>query len=258
MRLHSITVLQNPDKIELVPHFYDQILRLPAHAEIAQDYNRWFNQPVYLATRPADSKNSGESWGGFTGIQLNLVPPSDLNPIVAVLRATGIRQPEPREVGDVRLLNVFDPSGNSLILSGTEQPPDEPLIDEAVGSVTIFVADIQRTRAFFVDGLGMPVRAEPHPGLLVLGFAEGTSLLLYQVAENLPHCPIGRNTGLAFADEDPGRVLEKAAQVGGSVVDRQPLDANGLVPAGLFTDPDGNQFTILSEKHLARAEDLDE
>jgi catechol 2,3-dioxygenase-like lactoylglutathione lyase family enzyme len=255
MRLHSVTVPQNPEKAELASFFYGNILRLPHQLDMGGHTHRWFKAPVFLAVQPMEpTEFDPEPWGGFTGIQLNVVPAKDLNPIVAYLRATGTKQPEPKELPDQRLMSVYDPSDNSLLLVGTDERPTEPLIEESVGSLTVFVSDIAEARTFYVDGLGLPVRAEPFEGLIVLGEETGTALFIYQVPEDSEKTPIGRDTGLALADPDPAAALVAIEKHGGLVLDRADApSSNGGEPslrAARFTDPEGNAFTLLSEAHL--------
>ena len=58
MRLHSVTLLQDPKKAELVSHFYSEILGLPHEKKLDSGTLRWFEESVFLATRAAnpDSK----------------------------------------------------------------------------------------------------------------------------------------------------------------------------------------------------------
>lgn len=255
MRLHSVTIPQNPEKAELASFFYSNILRLPHQLDLGDHTHRWFKAPVFLAVQPMEpTEFDPEPWGGFTGIQLNVVPAKDLNPIVAYLRATGTKQPEPKELPDRRLMSVYDPSDNSLLLVGTDERPTEPLIEESVGSLTVFVSDIAQARAFYVEGLGLKVRAEPFEGLIVLGEETGTALFIYQVPEDSEKTPIGRDTGLALADPDPAAVVAAIEKHGGLVLDRADAPAtDGGEPslrAARFNDPEGNTFTLLSEAYL--------
>lgn len=255
LRPYSVTVLQDPEKYELAVFFYEDILSCADKAELSGGFARFFPESVHLglAPAPADDESEAPYAGGFTGIQLNYVPAKDLNPIVAKQRATGIRQPEPKELGDQRVLHVHDPSGNIIMCVGYDEAPDEPTVETAVGAITVFVSDITAARRFFVDGLQLPVRATPHDGLIVLGEDSGTAVLIYRVPPGNSNTPIGRMTGLAFLSRDPGEVLVRVRDHGGEVVDQvNNGDPTNGVRAATFADPDGNQFTLLSETFLAQ------
>lgn len=252
LRLYSLTLLQDPERYELAIFFYEQIVGCPEMAELGEGYTRFFPGPAYLAVGvgPPPSEE-GNPYGGFTGIQLNFVPSKDLNPIVAKQRASGLKQPEPRDLEGQRLLPLHDPSGNILMCVGYDEMPDEPTIEDAIGSITIFVEDLPRSKAFFVDQLELPVRAEPHPGLLVLGAERGTAIMVYQVAPGNPNTPIGRTTGIAFVSADPGEVLSRVQKGGGEVIDKvQGSDPTNGIRAATFSDPDSNEFVLLSETSL--------
>ena len=254
LRPYSVTVFQDPEKYEIAQFFYDEIVGCTETAEIGSEHTRFFPNPVFLAIAIGDAPESDEekpSYGGFTGIQLNFVPASDLNPIVARQRASGLRQPEPRELEGQRLLSVHDPSGNIIMCVGYDDPPAEPTVDDAVGSITIFVEHFKRSRAFYVDQLELPVRAEPHDGLIVLGGESGTAIMIYQVAQDNPNTPIGRDTGLSFVSAVPGEVLVKVKAGGGAVLHKvEGTDPTNGILAATFADPDGNSFILLSETSL--------
>ena len=258
LRPYSVTVFQEPKKYEIAQFFYEDIVGCTEKAEIGSEHTRFFPKPVYLAIAVGEQpENEDEKprFGGFTGIQLNFVPAKDLNPIVAKQRASGLRQPEPRELEGQRVLPLHDPSGNIIMCIGYDDPPAEPTVDEAVGSITVFVEDIVKARAFFVDHLKLPVRAEPHDGLVVLGGETGTAIMIYQVAQDNPNTPIGRDTGLSFVSADPGEVLVEVQDGGGEVLHKvEGSDPTNGILAATFADPDGNSFVLLSETSLVDAE----
>ena len=256
-----MTVFQDPKKYEFAQFFYEDIVGCPDMAEIGSEHTRFFPSPVFLAIAAGETPESEDetpSFGGFTGIQLNFVPAKDLNPIVAKQRAAGLRQPEPRELEGQRLLPLHDPSGNIILCVGYDDPPAEPTVEEAVGSITVFVEDITKARAFFVEHLALPLRAEPHEGMIVLGGESGTAIMIYQVAQDNPNTPIGRNTGLSFVSADPGEVLVKVGEGGGEVLHKvEGTDPTNGILAATFADPDGNSFVLLSETSLVRTEKPD-
>ena len=77
-------------------------------------------------------------------------------PFIDTMRQAGGRQPEPREVGGLRLLTLHDPCENTVLLVGHPERPDEPLMHEGIGSVSIFVSDLAKARAFYVDAWASP------------------------------------------------------------------------------------------------------
>jgi predicted enzyme related to lactoylglutathione lyase len=251
MLLHSVTVLQAPEKNELAPYFYQSILGLPEPQQAGPGISRFYPVPTHFASQPGPPVEPGDEdtpWGGFTGIQFNVFPADDLNPIVARLRATGVKQPPPREVDGKRLMWAHDPSGNVVMLVGMDERPDEPLIEDGVGSVSVFVSDIARARAFYVDALRVAVRAEPAEGLLVLGAESGTAITIYQVPPDQPSMPIGRHTGLTFATPDVDSLCADAIIGEGRVV--HELGGTPMRAATL-ADPDGNIFTVLRSDAIA-------
>ena len=246
MDLHGITLFYEPLKAPLVVHFYREILGLPEPTVEGEEGIQWFASPVHLNLRPRPEGEAGKQvpMGGFTGIQFFVSPGSDLNPVVARLRATGLQQPPPREAGDNRLLTAHDPSGHPILLIGSDEAPDEPLIADSVGAISLFVSDIDSARAFYLESLGLPLKAAPHEGLLVFGRPGRASLLVYQVPEGNAVTPIGRQTGIALSGALSGERLSGLVSAGGEILDTMKGAGDGLV-AATVSDPEGNIMTLL-------------
>jgi catechol 2,3-dioxygenase-like lactoylglutathione lyase family enzyme len=237
--------------MELAEFFYSEILGLPGQRGLGEVIS-WFDNPVHLAIAPLPYGEDPAMVGGFTGVHFHVVPAGDLDKYAETMLETGLKLSDPRDVGDVRILTIPDSSDNVLMLVGSDELPDEPVIGKGVGSISVFVEDIARSRSFFVDVLKLHVRAEPHEGLVVLG-ETGTALMLYQVPPDNPHTPIGRMTGVALADADLAEVLARIEASDGTVVEVTPdpeLSPGAEPRAATVGDPDGNLFTLFAEDHL--------
>jgi len=256
MRLYSVTVLADAAKFEMAPFFFKEVLGLPVPLEMSPQVFRFYDAPPFLAIQQApESDEEGSLAGGFTGIQFNVVPAKDLNPIVAKLRASGLNQPAPRELEGSRLMWAQDASKNVFMIVGTDEPPDEPVVEHGIGSISLFVSDIARARAFWCDTLHLTVRAEPHDGLLVLDPGTATAITVYQVPPDQPSMPIGRTTGLGFSTGDVGTIIAAVEGGGGAVLD---WVGEGKVAAATMADPDGNTFTVLDAARIVEPTPLDE
>ncbi|MCA9564604.1 MAG: hypothetical protein KC561_14000 [Myxococcales bacterium] len=253
MRLFSVTLFQTPERAAMAEHFYSQLLGLPEPVEYPGDTFMWFSDGVRLASQPDPEVNEEPETISptFSGLQFNLVPAADLNPIVARIRGTGIRQPEPRELPDGRrVVSVHDPSGNVLMLVGLDEETEEPSLPDGIASCSLFSADLARSKQFFCEGLSLPIRAELGEDLLVLDSGSATAILIYKAADpSNPNTPVGRRTGLNFSSLSPAETLDQVEKSGGAVLDRL-IQPSGVVSAGTFTDPDGNQFTLLDQTAL--------
>jgi catechol 2,3-dioxygenase-like lactoylglutathione lyase family enzyme len=209
---------------------------------------------VPLAIQEIEWGEDPISMEGFTGVQLNVAPLTAVDELAEALSQAGQKVGQPRQVGDIRLIQVRDSSGNVLMVLGRDERPDEPLIHEGVGSLSLFVHDLEEARRFYVDTLGFGVRAQPHEGLLVL-CETGTSLMLYAAEANTQATPMGRRTHVALADDDVEAVLARIEAGTGRVLDRvtTPHGPGGAekVAAATLADPDGNELVLFSEEHLA-------
>ena len=238
----------------MAEYFYSNLMELPGRREIGENTISFYDQPAHLAIGLVPFGVDPDLAGQFAGVQLNVVPADGLDKYVQSARDAALEIPDPRQHDDVRVTSIPDSSGNSIMLIGADERPAEPTIDEAVGSVSVFVEDLERARTFYVDQLGFAVRAEPHPGLLVLG-ESGTALMLYQVEPDNPTTPIGIRTGITLADPDPAAVLSRVTDSDERVIDQVdgPAGEDGSSPviAATLSDPDGNLLTLLSESHLA-------
>jgi hypothetical protein len=124
-------------------------------------------------------------------------------------------------------------------------------MDQRVSFITLAVADLRRTRVFYVDGLGWTPLLDV-PGE-VLMFRVGDKLVLSLWEEHGFEAevgPIRRGEGLApitlahnvAAEADVDAVLATAAKLGATVSPAQKRDWGGY--SGYFADPDGFRWEI--------------
>lgn len=123
-----------------------------------------------------------------------------------------------------------------------------PEVIEGMEAVTVHIRDIQQSRKFYSEVLGLR-EVSFLPGASRAAFRiPGTSTLLtmHPQGEGEGGREPGTVSGIVFSHRDPGAALAEIRRRGGAVVDeprtyRNPL---GLVTIGVFADPDGNQFVI--------------
>ena len=256
MRLLSVTVSQRAVKQQLAQYFYTEILGLPHQQEIDKTFTRWFTHPCLLESKTVDPTELQQPKGGFTGIQLNVYPARRVHQIVNAIRDTGFKQPDARSVNNVLVASVQDPTANVIMVVGHSQRPDEALTNRSIGSVTVFVSSLARTRGFYENVLGLPFVAAPHPGLLVFGEKGGTALMLYQVERGNPETPVGRLTSYTFGTNDLPGALEAIERSEGTVVDRIENPETGQLERVVFKDPERNTFAVADESVLSLPEPL--
>ena len=121
-----------------------------------------------------------------------------------------------------------------------------------ISLITLGVSDLARSRRFYVDGLGLPVRPESVDGEVVFVDMKGTWLALWGRGD------LANDTGLpddgagfmrfSLAHNVASRaevdaLLDQAARVGGRVV-KPAQDTFYGGYAGYFADPDGFLWEI--------------
>lgn len=111
----------------------------------------------------------------------------------------------------------------------------------AVKTVTVFVSDQDRARDFYVDALGLEVKADQTFGenrWLEIGAPTGTTLVLHKP---FPGMSAGSGQGTLFASSDLDGDVARLQEVG--VV----VDGPNEMPWGrqaTFSDPDGNGYVL--------------
>ncbi len=112
--------------------------------------------------------------------------------------------------------------------------------------VPVPVHDVDRSKAFYADGLGFVVDVDVRP-------ADGVRVV--QVTPPGSGCSIGFGTGLAVFGAPPGSVrglhlvvddveLARAELVGRGVDVGEVVDVGGGVLHASIVDPDGNSLTL--------------
>ena len=118
-------------------------------------------------------------------------------------------------------------------------------MDMKLELVPIPVADVDRTKAFYVDQLGFAVDVDVRP-------ADGVRIV--QLTPPGSACSIGLGTGIPVYEAPPGSVrglhlvvndIEKArAELVGRGVDIGAVEDLGGVRYAALEDPDGNGLTL--------------
>jgi uncharacterized protein len=122
----------------------------------------------------------------------------------------------------------------------------------AISCVTVPVEDLQKSIAFYRDGLGLTVEEqdEEHAALDL----DGVYLVLLErsefgtYVERLGHRPASRGaaeTIISYFTESKGEVdavMAQAQRAGGQIVAASDEDG---VYSGYFTDPDGHTWEVL-------------
>jgi catechol 2,3-dioxygenase-like lactoylglutathione lyase family enzyme len=127
-------------------------------------------------------------------------------------------------------------------------------MDPRITLITLGVADLQRSLAFYRDGLGFPTTWTPDRGVIFFQ-TRGTTLALYpyeKLAEDAGPAYTGttppRFTGIALAHNvrekaEVDAVLQLAAKAGGTIV-KPAAKAFWGGYSGYFADPDGYLWEV--------------
>lgn len=127
-----------------------------------------------------------------------------------------------------------------------------------ISLITLGVSDLERARAFYVDGLGLPLRPESVDGDIYFIELQGCWLALWdsrRLAEDAGVTEEGsgfRRLSLAHNVAERHEVDEVAQQVsaaGGAVL-RAPADTFYGGYAAYFTDPDGFLWEVAWNPHM--------
>jgi catechol 2,3-dioxygenase-like lactoylglutathione lyase family enzyme len=135
-------------------------------------------------------------------------------------------------------------------------------MEPRISSVTLGVADLQRSFHFYKDGLGFPTTMTPDGGILLFA-TKGTALMLY------PYEKLGTDTSLKVVSKEnnkenfPGftfghcvrkkenvdAILAQAEKAGGRIVKPAQKTSWGGY-SGYFADPDGYLWEALYSDQL--------
>lgn len=125
-----------------------------------------------------------------------------------------------------------------------------PTIIEGLQAVTVHVRDIQRSRNFYSDVLGLeeetPVPNVPRAVFKIPG--NSTRLMMHVTTEEEGGREPGTVTGIQFHCADPVAACEAIKQKGGMIADAPWTMQRGKVTIvrAVIADPDGNEFILSS------------
>jgi uncharacterized protein len=120
--------------------------------------------------------------------------------------------------------------------------------------ITIGVADMNRAREFYRDGLGMPVKKDYRKFVMFSG-GDTSGLGMYKreaLADDAAVDPAGSGfhgfsiTHLVESKSDVRLLLSRAADAGGQIV-KPAVGGDGGRYGGYFADPDGNLWQVATE-----------
>ncbi|MGN6333352.1 MAG: VOC family protein [Motilibacteraceae bacterium] len=125
-------------------------------------------------------------------------------------------------------------------------------MDPRLSFVTLVVRELDRSRAFYVEGLGWPAELDVPGEVLMIRVGEKVVLSLWQESSAVGELgPIARATGaLPFtlahnvaSPADVDRVLAEVQFVGGTIV-ASPTARDWGGYTGYFADPDGFRWEV--------------
>ncbi len=125
---------------------------------------------------------------------------------------------------------------------------DDASVIEGMSAVTLHVAEIDRSRKFYREVLGLTeitYQAERRRAVFAIPGSAGTVLTMHEMGPQEGGRPPGTVSGIIFSHREPAKAMEEIRRRGGTVtveVDKTPF---GFL-RGCFADPDGNEFVLSS------------
>jgi len=110
-------------------------------------------------------------------------------------------------------------------------------------NIVIFVTDLAKAKAFYVDLLGLPLAGQSEmlmeffPGATT---TLGVALALQDEARKL----VGRHTGITLTVEKIEELCKALAEGGARFV--EPLESSPWGKMAVVADPDGNQLALVN------------
>jgi uncharacterized protein len=125
-------------------------------------------------------------------------------------------------------------------------------VSTPISIITLGVEDLSRSRAFYEDGLGLPVSSDSGGGIVFFSLP-GTILALYPYAELAEETGLPANRGVGFGGITLAQNLKSREEVDQMMTRAEAAGARILTPpvnrfwggySGYFTDPDGYAWEI--------------
>ncbi len=134
-------------------------------------------------------------------------------------------------------------------------------MEPRISLITLGVADLERARRFYVDGLGLPMRPESQASVVFIEL-NGLWLSLYSRAALAEDAQLsdagngeqGKFSGITLAHNvrskaEVDALLQHVAQIGGKIV-KPAQDAFWGGYSGYFSDPDGHLWEVAWNPHF--------
>ena len=110
-------------------------------------------------------------------------------------------------------------------------------------NVVIFVTDLAKAKAFYVDLLGLPLAGQSEMLMEFFPGAQttmGVALALQDEARKL----VGRHTGITLTVEKIEELCKALSAGGARIV--EPLESSPWGKMAVVADPDGNQLALVN------------
>ena len=132
-------------------------------------------------------------------------------------------------------------------------------MDPHITLITLGVEDVDRSIAFYRDGLGLPMQDREGDGAPAFFPLDGTWLSLFPRESLAADATVGADgtgfSGITIAHNVETRdrvdaVIDEAERAGGVVV-KPPQEADWGGYSGYFADPDGHLWEVAWNPHLS-------
>jgi predicted enzyme related to lactoylglutathione lyase len=127
---------------------------------------------------------------------------------------------------------------------------EAPLPIESLETVTVHIRDVEKARHFYASVLGLKeIAFVPEAQRLVFALpGSGVSLSMHVMSDPREEGrEPGTVSGIVFGHQDPAAALAELKKRGGTVIREVSLLPNGLL-RGVFADPDGNEFVLMTRR----------
>jgi lactoylglutathione lyase len=109
-------------------------------------------------------------------------------------------------------------------------------------NIVLFVTDLQKSKAFYVDLLGLPLAGESQ---MMMEFfpGSGTTLGIALALQDDAKALVGRYTGITLNVQGIDKTCERLGKAGVTFI--EPLEESPWGKMAVVADPDGNQFALV-------------